>query len=134
MQRRIDATDDFLVKGLANVGDALEAERNDVAQLQRRIAATDQTVAQELASFGGRTSALHDGLARIQECVASIETRLNSLESKNRALTQEKEQTAARLHTMEQALATMNQRQNALSAWHDRVAHVLLTKPELPTV
>jgi chromosome segregation ATPase len=119
LQRRLDATDHSLTTGLAKVDDAIEAERNEIVQLQRRIAATDQAVA-EIDSWKVQSS----------ERSARLMGELEALERKTQALTQEREQTAARLQAMEQALAAMAQRQNALSAWHDRIAHVLSTKPE----
>ena len=63
---------------------------------------------------------------------AALMDRLESLEQTNRVLSEDREQMAERLQVAEQTIATMTQRQKALSAWHDRIAHVLLANPDIP--
>jgi DNA repair exonuclease SbcCD ATPase subunit len=123
--QKIESTDRTLAGEMTKIGEALATDRKETAGLQQRLDETDRTLTKTVAG-------IDDLEAQNAERFARLTRELESLAQTNQALVQEKEQTAARLQAMEQALAAITGRQNALSAWHDRIAHVLSTNPEAP--
>lgn len=146
LQRQIAATDQTIAQGLATSSERASALREDLERFHERLETVENSAAvhagflEKIEVLGRRLDDLeHTAVAEINgwrmqnaEQFAGLLGRLESLEQKHQTLSQEKEQTAARLQAAEEALATMAQRQKALSAWHDRITHVLLANPELP--
>ncbi|HEY2009948.1 MAG TPA: hypothetical protein VGH23_13225 [Rhizomicrobium sp.] len=146
LQRRIATTDQTLAQELTTSSERASALRDDLGQIQERLKSVENSTA-EHAGFLGNIEALgrrldhleHAAAAEIKgwktqqaEQFSSLISRLENLEQKHQTLSQEKEQTTARLQVAEQALATMIQSQKALSTWRDRITHVLLGSPEQP--
>jgi chromosome segregation ATPase len=146
LQRRITTTDQTLARELTTSSERASVLRDDLGRIQERLESVENSAAvhagflEKIEALGRRLDDLeHTAAAEINgwktqnaEQFAGMMSRLESLEQKHQTLSQEKEQTAARLQVAEQALATMIQSQKALSTWRDRITHVLLASPEQP--
>ncbi|HEX4027950.1 MAG TPA: hypothetical protein VHX18_10040 [Rhizomicrobium sp.] len=148
LHQRIASTDQASAQGLTTLGERAAALRDDLGRMHERLGSVESSTAQH-AGFREKIEVLSHRLDetesataaeinswRLQdsERFAALMNRLESLEQKNHVLIKNTEQMAARLQAAEQTIATMTQRQKALSTWHDRIAHVLLASPELPAV
>jgi predicted nucleic acid-binding Zn-ribbon protein len=144
LHQRIASTDRAFTQGLTTLGERAVSLRDGLGQVHARLELVENSTAlqagihKKIEVLGcrleemDRNSSAEIGAWRLQDShrFAALMDRLNALEQTNRALSEEKEQTSERLQAAEQTIAIMTQRQKALSAWHDRIAHVLLANPE----
>jgi chromosome segregation ATPase len=148
LHQRIASTDQASTQGLTTLGERATALRDDLGRMHERLGSVANSTTLH-AGFREKIDVLNQRLEetenttaaeinswRLQdsERFAALMNRLESLEQKNQILIKNTEHMAARLQAAEQTIATMTQRQKALSTWHDRIAHVLLASPELPAV
>jgi hypothetical protein len=148
LQGRIAAADQVLAQELTTSSERASMLRDDLGHIHERLTSVENSAVvhagflEKIEILSHRLDDLeYNSAAEINgwkmqssERFAVLMNRVESLEQKHQTLSQDKEQTAARLQVVEQALATMTQSQKALSTWRDRITHVLLANPELPAV
>ena len=145
LRQRIRSFDQVLGQGLVTLNERTTSLRDDLVQVIARIASVEDSNAMygvfkdKIESLNGRLAELERNSAaeikswRLHESErnAALITKLETLEQKNHSLNQGAEQVAARLNAAEQTIATVVQRQKALSSVHDRVVRLLLANPDL---
>ena len=145
LRQRIGSFDQVLGQGLVTLNERTTTLRDDLGQAIARIASVEDSNAMygvfkdKIESLNGRLAELERNSAaeikswRLHESErnAALVTKLETLEQKNQSLGQSAEQVAARLNAAEQTIATVVQRQKALSSVHDRVVRLLLANPDL---
>ncbi len=145
LQQRLGSSDQALAQGLARLGERATALGDDLDRTNERLASVDNRTVLH-AAFKEKIDVLSRRLEelehysvveiknrRLQESErnAALISKLEIIEQKNHSLSQGTEQMAVRLNAAEQTIATVIQRQRALSAVHDRVVRLLLANPDL---
>jgi chromosome segregation ATPase len=145
LRQRIGSADQALEQGMAQLDERASAIRGDLARVGERLASIEDSavlqaaLGEKIEIIGRRLGALEQDSAteirnlRLQESErnAALASKLESLEQENQSLAQGTEQMAARLNSAEQTIATVVQRQKALSAVHDRVVRLLVASTDL---
>jgi len=145
LQQRSESTDRTLTEGLAALGEHATVLRNDLGQINQRLAIVEDSSMlhsahkEKIDGLGRRLLELERQSAeeiknwkqQESERNTALISKLEILEQKNHVLAQGTEQTVARLNKAEQAIATVVQRQKALSSVHDRVVRLLLANTDL---
>jgi hypothetical protein len=148
LHQRIGSTDRASTQGLMTLGERAAALRDEMGRIHERLGSVESGTAlhggfrEKIEVLCRRLEDAEHGTAaeinswklRDAQQSAALLNRLEALERKNQTLNHETEQMATRLQVAEQTIATMTQRQKALSTWQDRIAQVLLAGPQLPAV
>ena len=145
LDQRIAAADVASSEGLAALDERAAALRDELGQVHERLLSVEasttlhagfqekiEVLNRDLEEAGHATAAEIEKL-RLQgsEHFADLTNKLEALEYKNQILSQDTEQTMARLKDAEQTIEALTQRQKALSAWHTRITQVLSSGPDL---
>jgi chromosome segregation ATPase len=145
LQQRVGSIDQALGQGLAVMNERAAALRDELSKTSERLASVEDSAAlhgafkDKIDALGYRLGELEQRATaeirswRMQESErnAALIGKIEVLEQKNHALGQGTEQMAVRLNAAEQTIATVVQRQKALSSVHDRVVRLLLANPDL---